>query len=81
MGSGDPGDSGRTYDSDDCLEGTVMVMITIENLKYKYPGTDRLALEGISLSIGKGEFIGIIGQNGAGKSTLCQAIIGLAPQF
>ena len=53
----------------------------IENLKYKYPGTDHLALDGISLSIEKGEFIGIIGQNGAGKSTLCQAMVGLVPQF
>ncbi len=58
-----------------------MPIITIENLKYKYPGTDRLVLDGISLSIEKGEFIGIVGQNGAGKSTLCQAIIGLVPQF
>ena len=58
-----------------------MVIITMENLKYKYPGTDHLALNGITLSIEKGEFIGIVGQNGAGKSTLCQAIIGLVPQF
>ena len=58
-----------------------MSMIMIENLKYKYPGTDHLALDGISLSIEKGEFIGIIGQNGAGKSTLCQAMVGLVPQF
>ena len=81
MGSGGPSDSYRAYDNHHCLEGTVMAMITIENLKYKYPGTDRLALDGISLSIEKGEFIGIIGQNGAGKSTLCQAMIGLVPQF
>ena len=58
-----------------------MSMIMIENLKYKYPDTDRLALDDISLSIEKGEFIGIVGQNGAGKSTLCQAIVGLVPQF
>lgn len=58
-----------------------MSIITIENLKYKYPDTDKLALDGISLSIEKGEFIGIVGQNGAGKSTLCQAIVGLVPQF
>lgn len=58
-----------------------MAIITMENLKYKYPGTDHLALNGITLSIEKGEFIGIVGQNGAGKSTLCQAIIGLVPQF
>ena len=58
-----------------------MSLITIENLKYKYPNTDRLALDGITLSIEKGEFIGIVGPNGAGKSTLSQAIIGLVPQF
>lgn len=58
-----------------------MALINIENLKYKYPGTDRLALDGITLSIEKGEFIGICGCNGAGKSTLSQAIIGLVPQF
>lgn len=58
-----------------------MSIISIENLKYKYPDTEELALDGISLSIEKGEFIGIVGQNGAGKSTLCQAMIGLVPQF
>ena len=46
-----------------------MAIITMENLKYKYPNTERLALNGITLSIEKGEFIGIVGQNGAGKST------------
>ena len=58
-----------------------MPIIKIENLKYKYPNTDRLALNDISLSIEKGEFIGVVGANGAGKSTLCQAMIGLVPQF
>ena len=43
-----------------------MSIIRIENLKYKYPNTDRLALDGITLSIEKGEFIGIAGANGEG---------------
>ena len=58
-----------------------MSLIEIEHLKYRYPNTTQLALDDISLSIEKGEFIGIVGENGAGKSTLGQAIIGLVPRF
>lgn len=58
-----------------------MSLIQIEHLKYRYPGTERLALNDISLSIEKGEFIGIVGRNGVGKSTLGQAVNGLVPRF
>lgn len=58
-----------------------MKKIVVENLKYKYPLTDELALKGISFEVEKGEFIGIIGKNSAGKSTLCQALVGLVPHF
>ncbi len=58
-----------------------MDIIKIEHLKYKYPNTDVLALDDISLTIKKGEFIGIVGANGAGKSSLTQAVIGLVPRF
>ena len=58
-----------------------MAYIEIENLKYRYPKTKNLALDGITLSIEKGSFVGIIGRNGSGKSTLASAIIGLVPQF
>ncbi|TCD46373.1 ABC transporter ATP-binding protein [Streptococcus sp. X16XC17] len=58
-----------------------MAEIRIENLKYKYPYTDRLALNGITCQIKPGEFIGVVGSNGAGKSTLSQALTGLVPNF
>lgn len=58
-----------------------MVKIAVSNLKYKYPGRDKLALDNISFEIKAGEFIGIIGQNNSGKSTLCQALMGLVPNF
>lgn len=40
---------------------------------------DVIALNGINLSIGDGERVGIIGRNGAGKSSLLKAIAGIYP--
>ena len=54
--------------------------ITIENLSYKYmPGTpfEKLALDDINLTVGSGEFVGVIGHTGSGKSTLIQHLNGL----
>jgi energy-coupling factor transport system ATP-binding protein len=54
--------------------------ITIKDLSCLYnKGTpfEVLALDKVSLSIGQGEFIGIIGSTGSGKSTLVQHLNGL----
>lgn len=58
-----------------------MAKIKIENLKYRYPDKEDLALDGITCEIRPGEFIGVIGRNGSGKSTFCQSLIGLVPNF
>ena len=56
-----------------------MSFIEVRNLKYRYPRTEKLALDGLGFNVEKGEFIGILGKNKAGKSTLCQAFMGLVP--
>ncbi|VBB04919.1 abc transporter [Lucifera butyrica] len=58
-----------------------MTKITVNDLKYKYPLTNELALKGFSFTVEAGEFIGIIGKSRSGKSTLCQALVGLVPHF
>jgi len=53
-------------------------------LEAFYPGKKKFhkpfkALNDISFSVKRGEFIGIIGKNGSGKSTLLQLICGIMP--
>ncbi|MCG8615508.1 MAG: energy-coupling factor ABC transporter ATP-binding protein [Desulfobacterales bacterium] len=55
--------------------------IEIRNLTYHYPGTDTAALKDISLTIPKGEFVGLIGANNSGKSTFCCALSGIVPHL
>jgi ATP-binding cassette, subfamily B, bacterial PglK len=51
--------------------------ITLVNIAYSYPNAQKKSLEGISLTIKKGESIGLIGKSGAGKTTLVDVILGL----
>ena len=48
--------------------------ITVNNLSYRYPGSDTPALSNISFDISPGETIGILGKVGSGKSTLVNCL-------
>lgn len=52
-------------------------VIDLDDVSYAYPGTERRALDGVSLSVRRGEVIALVGENGAGKSTLVQLLTGL----
>lgn len=52
-------------------------IIICQNLKYSYPGQNGFAVNGVSFTVGRGEFISVIGHNGSGKSTLARLINGL----
>jgi energy-coupling factor transporter ATP-binding protein EcfA2 len=58
-----------------------MAFVNLKNVTYKYPLTDKPALQKINLQIKEGEFVAIVGPNGAGKSTLCYTLAGFAPHF
>ena len=52
-----------------------MSLLEVRNLSVRYDKAQ--ILNGLSLEVGDGEFIGVVGPNGAGKSTLLRAISGL----
>ena len=55
-------------------------VLQIRDLRHVYSvGTpfEHVALENISFSVERGEFIGVIGHTGSGKSTLMQHLNGL----
>jgi energy-coupling factor transport system ATP-binding protein len=56
-------------------------MVSLQDLTYTYPATDRPALDGITLDIPAGQFCAVVGRNGAGKSTLCYTVAGFVPHF
>lgn len=53
--------------------------IALEDVAYTYPGAETPALRGVSLTVRRGESLGIVGPTGAGKSTLIDLIVGLLP--
>ena len=49
--------------------------LRIEHITKRFPGV--LACSDISLSVGKGEVLALVGENGAGKTTLMNILMGL----
>ena len=51
--------------------------IEFRDVSFKYPGTDKWVLKGISLKLAAGEKMALVGENGAGKSTLIKLLMRL----
>ena len=52
-------------------------MLSVRHIDVFYD--DLHILHGVSLEVGKGELVGVVGANGHGKSTLLKAVCGLVP--
>ena len=51
--------------------------ISVENLTFGYPDTNKNVFENVSFSIPKGKFVGVVGTSGAGKTTFVDILLGL----
>lgn len=51
--------------------------ISFRDVSFAYPGSDRMVLENVNLSLSAGSVIAVVGENGAGKSTLVKLLAGL----
>jgi energy-coupling factor transport system ATP-binding protein len=72
-----PDRHGRLVEDDATREeGYGEPVIEVEGLTHRYPN-GVVALEGVDLTVRKGEFLAVLGQNGSGKTTLVKHFNGL----
>jgi ABC-type multidrug transport system fused ATPase/permease subunit len=76
-------DESISYNSDDYRVKTAVTKLPVtktirmEDITYKYPGTDKLILDKATMEIPVGKSVGIVGTSGAGKTTIVDVLLGL----
>src|SRR6185312_11394885 len=48
--------------------------IRLDHVSFVYPGTSRLVLDDVSLTLPAGAVVAVVGENGAGKTTLVKLL-------
>jgi ATP-binding cassette subfamily B protein len=51
--------------------------VTFDNVVFRYPGSARPVLDGLSLTLTPGQVVAVVGENGAGKTTFVKLLAGL----
>ncbi len=51
--------------------------LQLEDVGYRYPGSDSAVFDGLDFSIAPGEFVALVGGSGVGKSTVLRCVAGL----
>ncbi len=56
-------------------------IIEVNDLRFRYAGSEKYALNGVTFRVRRGEFFTILGRNGAGKTTLALCLTGVIPHY
>ncbi|MDR0963809.1 MAG: ABC transporter ATP-binding protein/permease [Clostridium sp.] len=62
-------------------QGMHFETIAFQNVRFAYPGTDKLILDGVSFLIERGKHYSFVGVNGAGKTTITKLLTGLYDSY
>jgi len=66
--------SAVTQDADQPAPARISEGIRFEHVTFRYPGSDRPALDGVDLFLPAGSVVAVVGENGAGKTTLVKLL-------
>lgn len=64
------------------MEWTFQERISVQNVCYRYPDSEKLVLDHVSFEIPRGKTVAFIGVSGGGKTTMVDILLGLLqPQY
>ncbi len=55
------------------------IVVSLTNVQVQFGGGRVRAVDTVSLEVGRGEVVALVGESGCGKTTLIRSIIGLEP--
>lgn len=64
------------FDEDMAMPGTITGDIEVNHVTFSYNESSGVILDGVSMHIKQGEYVGIVGSSGSGKSTLLKLLLG-----